>query len=51
MPTYLPHMREIGAMWQIGVLTKKPSTFWSKIGHFRCFGTTNIRRDFRGVWT
>ena len=24
--------------------------FWSKIGHFRRFGTTEIRSDFRGVW-
>ena len=23
--------------------------FWSKIGHFRRFGTLKIRRDFRGV--
>ena len=23
-----PYMREIGTMWQIGVLTGKPCTFW-----------------------
>ena len=31
-------MREIGAMWQIGVLTGKTvHFFWSKMGHFRRF--------------
>ena len=30
-------------MWQSGVLTGEPCTFWSKIGHFRRFGTTKIR--------
>ena len=24
--------------------------FWSKMGHFRRFGTAKIRRDFRGVF-
>ena len=43
-------MREIGTMWQIGVLTGKPCIFWSKIGHFRRFGSTKIRKDFRRVW-
>ena len=31
-------LREIGAMWQIGVLTGKPCTFWSKMGDSRRFG-------------
>ena len=44
-------MREIGTMWQIGVLTEKPCIFWSKIGHFRRFDTTKNRRDFGRVWT
>ena len=44
-------MREIGTMWQIGVLTGKPCTFLAQMGHFRRFGTTKIGRDFRGVWT
>ena len=32
------YMREIGTMWQIGVLTGKPCILWSKMGHFRRFG-------------
>ena len=31
------YMREIGTMWQIRVLTGKPCTFSSKMGHFRRF--------------
>ena len=46
-PFYFP--LRIGTMWQIGVLTGKPCTFRSKMGHFRRFGTTKIRRDFRGI--
>ena len=45
------HMRETGTMWQIGVLTGKPCTFGAQMGHFRRFGTTRIRRDFRRVRT
>ena len=45
------YMREIGTMWQIGILTRNRALFLSKIGHFRRFGTTKIRRDFRRVWT
>ena len=38
-----PDMREIGTMWQIGVLMH---FFGSKMSDFRRFGTTKIRRDF-----
>ena len=30
-------MREIGTMWQIGVLTEKPCTFLSQNGSFSAF--------------
>ena len=40
------YMREIGAMWQLGVLTGKPCTFLVKMGHFQRFGTIKMRRDF-----
>ena len=44
------YMREMGAMWQIGILTGKPCIFWSKIGPFRRFGTTkNEERLSRGL--
>ena len=32
-----PYMREIGTMWQIGVLTGKPSTFLAQNGSFSAF--------------
>ena len=30
-------LREIGTMWQIGVLTGRPCTFWSKMSRFSAF--------------
>ena len=33
----LPYMREIGTMWQIGVLTGKPCTFLVQNGPFSAF--------------
>ena len=33
----LPYMREIGTMWQIGVLTGKPRTFLVQNGSFSAF--------------
>ena len=44
-------MREIGTMWHIVPISQgNRALFWSKMGHFRRFGTAKIRRDFRGVW-
>ena len=44
----LLYMREVGTMtmWQSGVFTGKPSTFWPRMGHFRRSCTIKIRREF-----
>ena len=45
-------MREMGAMWQIGVLAGNPSLFLLQNGPFPAFSHhTKIRRVFRGVST
>ena len=44
------YMREIGIMWQIGVLTGKTVHFsWPKMGHLRRFGTTKTMRGIEGI--
>ena len=44
------YMREIGTMWQIGILIGKLCTFFDQMGHFRRFGTTkNKERLSRGL--
>ena len=43
-------MREIGTMWQIGVLTRKPCTFWVQNGSFSAFWRyKNKERLSRGL--
>ena len=44
------YMREIGTIWQIGVLTEKPCTFLLKNGSLSAFSHFNTKeRDWRGV--
>ena len=43
-------MREIGTMWQTGVLTGKPCTFWAQNGSFpRFWHYKNKERVSRGL--